>query len=64
MSFWLNLALFLPLNFVICLISSAPRRETLSEVFRHGTKMFLNLTAWILGICLLLHFGMEFVLGR
>lgn len=57
-----HILLYIPLALVICLVSSALRRESTREILHHTTRLFCWLTATLLGTCVVVYLVMESVL--
>ena len=64
MTLFQSILLFLPLCFVISLVTSALRRETIADIVRQGSRLFLVMVGSIVGICIAVYFIMEWLLDH
>ncbi len=64
MSLLENIALFLPLCLVICLVSSSLGRDNLKDVMRQGLRLFATMSISIIGICAIIFWVMEYTLDH
>lgn len=62
MSLFEHILLYIPLAAVICLVSSALRRDSMAEVMRHAVRLFAWLTTSLLATCVVVYLVMESVL--
>ncbi len=53
--------LFLPVCAVICLVSTALRRDSFREIFRVSTRLFVNSTILVVLVCAALYVLMEYL---
>lgn len=63
MSLLQTILFFLPLCWVICLVSSVLRRESLAEAAKVGTTLFVKMSLAIFAICVATYFVMEWRLS-
>ena len=60
---WQNIGLFLPLNLGICIVYSALRRDSSSEIIRQGLRSFAYISFMLALVSVVIHFVMETFLG-
>lgn len=53
--------LFLPVCAVICLVSTALRRDDFREIFRVSARLFVNSTILVVLVCAALYVLMEYL---
>jgi hypothetical protein len=64
MSFWMTVALFIPVFLALELVSAAPGRPDLDQVIRHGLRNFGRHLVYLVVICAGLHFFTNFMVQR
>lgn len=64
MNIFENLMLFLPLNYAVCIVSTALRRKDLSIILKQGTRLFVGMSIAVIVASALVYGIIEFVLGR
>lgn len=59
-----NLMLFLPLNYAVCIVSTALRRKDLSVILKQGTRLFIGMSIAVVVASAAIYGILEFVLSR
>ncbi|HGY90146.1 MAG TPA: hypothetical protein ENK43_03120 [Planctomycetes bacterium] len=63
MTLWQSLLLFLPLCLVISIITCTPGRRDFREILKHGLRLFLVTTFWVVAASVVIYFVMEWILS-
>lgn len=55
--------LFVPICFVICVVTSSLHRESMKEAVRHAVRSTLRLSGTVVLLCAVIYFVLEWILN-